>query len=1325
MKKNDISQSIAFLRSMTVTTRKLIAVAAAGLLLAATPAAWAAALALFTTIAFLVSKSPSFTTAYTMKFKRWTIVIAGVSVAALCIVPLSHAGNDAQRSVRHQPNINNISPEWANREVFALNREPSHAFTHRFPNRETALPEPDWANPFNPEVYRMLNGTWKFMWVENPKSVPSDFYKAGFDVKNWDDITVPMPWQIAGYGQLYYFNTGLPMIGDPRNGKESAEGGGLDLVNMKGSRNQRESAKEGWVPTVFNPVGCYVTQFELPGNWEKDRVVLHFSGVQSAFYCWVNGEFAGYSQDSFTPAEFDVTTLLKHGQNRLAVQVIRWSDGTYMENQDMIRMSGIIRDVYLFRTPKTYVSDFFLIPTLADDGKTGTVELDVELKNLTGDPEDRKVQFELINNQTKKTVLSKTENVQSGKTEIKAELSNPDRWHVESPNLYTALITLMNGNHVEEVIRQDVGFRKLTWDEEGNTYLNGKRYMIRGVNAHDSSDRTGRTLSYAEMLKDVQTMRALNINSLRMSHYPKDVRYYALCNRYGIAVLDENNMESHTFENMYEDPEVEPKYIQQALFRMNNMVQRDKNQPCVIIWSLGNEQFPHDVEEVRTIKEMYDATKRTDPTRPIFCERTFSRKKDKNFAPFIEFIAPMYGGFNEYERWHKSGQDRRPFFMCEYAHAMGNTLANLKGLWETFEQKPGMNGGCIWDFVDQAILMKLPGLEGEHWTYGGDWGAYGTDGVFCMNGVVLPDRSLTGKSYEVRAVYQQLEFNQTDVLGTVRLKNKFATRNLNEFDFRWTLLENGKDVETGSAEVDLAPLTEKDFVVPSRYELKDEKRYDINFDVKLKSDEFRWKKASFVAAGQIPLRAKPENLRPEVMPKTSAPKLVKGKMLVVECDSGQRIAFDPVAGVLQQITLMGKDILKPQDDLPGIEFNPNMCLVDDRTVWQSPQQNSDLAAGLNKLTRKNVIIKEIDSPSGTVRVESVCDYLVKDENRGLRHTAVYTVMPDGTIQVDNDVRKLGLPDNSTRFRIGVRIPVMKEFDSVEYAGLGPYENYDARKTSVRYGYYKAKAGSMYERYVRPQECGNRSGLDWVSLRNEQGLGLMIVADKPGNGSVMPHTAQEMDAVRHQTELPENERWILRYDAFMAPLKQQANIDFANQIQFSYSIRPLKKGDKAEVVAARILPEMKVKIPKVENVVVDGESMELNWISEKASVEYSSISKQWTAYPDTLLTTQESPFAFHTDTENNPWLIIDLGLQQSIRALKIINRGDPSGMDRAKNLHIWVSNDKQTWSEVFQTVKPEKEWTISVNPAQTARYVKIGLVCDQEVFNLRGVRIYGE
>lgn len=501
--------------------------------------------------------------------------------------------------------ISQAKPRYANPSVYEVNREPAHAFSLVFPDEESARPQPNWENPFaNSSRYLDLNGTWKFKWTENLATAPEDFFKPNYKAADWDEIAVPLPWQMADYGQIYYYNCRLPMLLDRRNLSEDAPPeveGVMDLTSPKihnGAR-QREAANRGYIPEKFNPIGSYLTEFDLPKAWDGMRVVLHFSGVKSGVTCWVNGKEVGYSQDSFTPAEFDVTTYLKPGKNHLAVQVIRWTDGAYLENQDRIRLSGIIRDVYLFATPKAHIGDFYIRQSLNDAFNRAELEVDMTLRNTgRSTAKKRSVELELIDpsGKTVGTAEALFPSVAAGKTALATchlSLANPLLWHTEDPNLYTALIKLFEDGKVAEVIRQDVGFRRFDWDEKGNTFLNGKRYYMRGVNRSDCSPETGYYVDYADMLADAMTMKELNINSVRTSHNPNDIRWYAICNRMGITLVDEANVEAHHHDVIYKsDAPKEEAWRKQSVWRMVNMVERDKNQPSVIIWSMGNEQFP-------------------------------------------------------------------------------------------------------------------------------------------------------------------------------------------------------------------------------------------------------------------------------------------------------------------------------------------------------------------------------------------------------------------------------------------------------------------------------------------------------------------------------------------------------------------------------------------------------------------------------------------------------------------------------------------------------------------------------------------------------------
>ncbi|RKX40851.1 MAG: hypothetical protein DRP64_12065 [Verrucomicrobia bacterium] len=663
--------------------------------------------------------------------------------------------------------------------------------------------------------------------------------------------------------------------------------------------------------------------------------------------------------------------------------------------------------------------------------------------------------------------------------------------------------------------------------------------------------------------------------------------------------------------------------------------------------------------------------------------------------------------------------------MSEYAHAMGNSMADLAPLWKTFEENPGMNGGQIWDWADQGLLLPLPGLEGTHWTYGGDWGAYGNERVFCMNGIVLPDRSLNGKSHEVKAVYQQVAFSAVaDAPGKVRIQNKFATQNLDEFDIEWVLLENGRPIKSGMLELSVSPLSERVENLP--FDLPESApgwSYHVNFDVKLRRAKTWANRDHLIAQSQVALDI-PAAQPPEMdLPNGRVLVLQKGNLLSVQAGD-VAIDFDRKAAVLSQFSVDGTALLASGGSLSGVELNVNSWLTDDRLVWPGGKIWNELQAGMNRFERQPVSLELVEEGTASCRIQAVADHLVSGKKQGFRHTATYTILNSGTIQVDNLVQKIDLPSDALCFRIGVRLPVGKEFDVAEYAAKGPDENYDARNAAARFGQYTQPAAEMLGKYVRPQECGNRSGLAWMALRNEEGLGLVIVPAEAGDGSVMPCTREEMDGVLHVPELPEPTRWILRYDAAQAILPKPSNISFEGDAAFSYSIRPLQPGQDAAAVALPVVPAELAAPP-----VLTGKALfsslpeDWTWISEDAKVTYSS-SSQWAIFPDTLLTTQESIFSFHTDEETEPWLVVDLGETEPLVGMEILNRADAQG-DRTRNLRVWLSDDQRDWQEVFSAAAPQSRWRVTLDQPVPARYIKIGLLnSNPTFFHLRGVKVYG-
>lgn len=1214
---------------------------------------------------------------------------------------------------------------WQDPEVFAVNRLPAHAFTLAFPDAQSAAPEPDWANPYaGSSRFQLLNGNWAFRWSSNLDEAPAGFHRPGFDVSGWDAIPVPSPWQIHGFGQLYYFNSFHPYLADPRNPE-------LPKDTPRRDPARTDLAEAGWVPTVFNPVGSYRHTFTVPDEWNDMRVILHFGGVQSAFTCWVNGREVGYSQDSFTPAEFDITDYLKAGVNELAVQVIRWSDGAYLENQDMIRMSGILRDVMLIARPPLHIADFCLVPLLDPSQEQGALNARVSLLNAASEASGpAELELVLLDESGRPVGRASAPSapLRSGDAaELvlpELELSDPRLWHPEDPRLYTVLLTLKENGRVREVLRQDTAFRRFDRDDRGNLHLNGRRFYLRGVNRHETSEETGRTVSYAEMLQDARLMKRLNINTVRTSHYPDDPRWVALCARYGIAVIDECNLETHSVEVLMDDEH--PEWRAQALFRMRNMVLRDRSQPAVLIWSLGNEQFRG---WPRTIQEMARLTRELDPTRGIMAERAWDYRENViRGEGLIDFVAPMYGGnvrAGQYlEHWNRG--ERRPFFFCEYAHCMGNSMSELADKWAFQEEHDGLNGGCIWDWADQALLLPLPGLPGRHWTYGGDWGDCDSDRIFCANGIVLPDRSIqTSKPAEVKAVYQQAAFAAGSDPATVRITNKFATHNLRDFDLKWTLLRNGAPLQSGILTPDVPPLASREIRVP--FELPAAQpgdRFDLNFDLALRSPE-RWADAGYeIAQGQVALDVKTAEPAAFSRPPGKL-QLDRSASSVTVSGQGFVVVFDRTAGTLSQYRLNGEDLLAADAALGGIELNPYSAATDDRKQWPTREQREAYKQGLDKLRRAQKDLRVVGDEPDRVIVETTADYLAPG-GEGLRHTAWFSVFADGTIQVDNYVQKINLPANSFLIRLGVRIPLDRRLGQSEYAGLGPLACYSDRKAAARYGQYALPADGFYENYIRPQDCGNREEVDWIAAKDPRtGTGLVVASNDRFSSSIMPWMDEQMDRAEHRAELPKSTRSILRFDARMSGIAKGANVNFEGDAAFSYSIRPLRAGAAAAAVARAPMPPELMRRIALTGIPLNDHPVPEGWVnvSDKASVTYSSISPKWSIHNDTLLTTQRTPFSFHSEEEMNPWLIVDLGESRPVAAVQIANRLGPQS-NRTRNLHVWLSSDGESWKPVFAGGEPKPMWDIRLPSPESARFVKIGLVQPNPVFfHLKGVRVY--
>ncbi len=652
--------------------------------------------------------------------------------------------------------------DWKNPQVVGRNKEPAHVTTVPFADVPSALHGERSTSPF----FRLLNGDWRFHWAPNPAAAPADFYRQDLDADSWSTIAVPGNWQMQGYGIPRYLSAGYAF--------------NIDRL----PRVQEDT----------NEVGSYRTTFTIPKEWKGRQVFIHFDGVDSAFYLWINGQQVGYSQDSRLPAEFNITPYIHPGENLLAVRVYRWSDGSYLEDQDMWFLSGIFRDVYLVATPAIHIRDFWVRTELDADYRDAVLRLRANVRNygkrgVTG----YTLEAALFDGNQRVSESATRVAVEAGNEivlELEQAVANPRKWSAEEPNLYMLLLTLKDGRgRVLEVQQCNVGFRQVEI-RDGRILVNGVPVYFRGVNRHEHDPDRGHAVTMDSMIEDILLMKRFNINAVRTCHYPDDPRWYDLCDRYGLYLIDEANIESHgVWDRLAKDPEWKTAFME----RGTRMVERDKNHPSVIIWSLGNESGygPNHVALAEWIHEH-------DPTRPVHYESATSFRvyHGLDTAPEIDILSTMYPRVDELAQMAQVPGETRPLMMCEYAHAMGNSPGNLKEYWEVIESYPRLAGGFIWDWMDQGIRRNTDGVE--WFAYGGDFGDEPNSGSFCINGLIFPDRTIHPSLWEVKKVYQPVRVTPVDLAaGQVEILNRYSFSDLSGLDVTWTLSADDRVLQTG------------------------------------------------------------------------------------------------------------------------------------------------------------------------------------------------------------------------------------------------------------------------------------------------------------------------------------------------------------------------------------------------------------------------------------------------------------------------------------------------------------------------------------------------
>lgn len=987
-------------------------------------------------------------------------------------------------------------PEWNNNpEIFQLNREKAHATLMPYKTVEEAL----IGNRRASDYFQSLNGTWKFAFSENPDQRIPDFFKVDYDTSEWDDIEVPGHWQLQGYDYPQYTNQVYPWV-------------------------KKDFIKPPFAPTNYNPVGQYVTYFTIPEEWDGLPVYLHFAGVESAFYVWVNGDLVGYSEDTFTMAEFDITPYLQKGENKLAVEVYRWCDASWLEDQDFWRLSGIFREVFLFATPHFHIQDFFVRTELDEAYRDAELQIDATVTNYFKEKVGPITLEAILYDKNKQQVLEEPMKVQldlSEKAEQKVYLSafveNPLKWSAEHPNLYTLVLILRDdaGNMIEtESCR--VGFRKFEI-KDGVMKINGERIVFKGVNRHEFTADRGRAIRYEDMVKDIKLMKQHNINAVRTSHYPNHPDFYDLCDEYGLYVIDENNLETHgTWRYGQQEleetiPGSREEWTENVLDRCNSMFQRDKNHPSIVIWSLGNESFGGD-----NFLKMHQFFKENDPTRLVHYEGVFHYRPSEAASDIESTMYRLPHELEEYALKAEETGNAKPYIICEYSHAMGNSNGNLFKYTELFDQYPILQGGFIWDWKDQALWKEAE--DGTKFlAYGGDFGDFPNDGNFCGNGLVFADGSVTPKIFEVKKCYQNVDITNKDIKnGIVTVKNKFLFTNLSKYEMFVEVMENGKVIKEKSLTVDIEPLETKD--VDLGLQLADFAETDgeliVNVSFRLKEDE-AWAKAGHeIAFEQMTLR--------EVAPEVSVSS--NGTVELSDQSDFYKVIGDDFTVTFEKETGNLISYLWKGTEFIRTPLAPNFW----RAMTDNDRGNRlPLRSGTWREAGKYRILSSIHGEKQGDKVNISVKYEIPTTNPSTC-AIEYTIMTNGVVKVDYTlIPGKDLPEIP---EVGILFTMDSTFENIEWYGKGPHENHIDREKGAKVGIYEGKVEGQYVPYLKPQECGNKIAVRWATITNNEGIGIKIIGAPTFELNVLPYTPYELEAASHRHKLPAIDKTVVRVNA---------------------------------------------------------------------------------------------------------------------------------------------------------------------------------------------------
>ena len=967
-----------------------------------------------------------------------------------------------------------LHPVWENPAVIGINKLPPRATFFGFESVEKAQA----MIPDSSERFLSLNGMWKFHYAPTPEKRPVTFFEESYDVSAWDDLRVPSNWEVQGYGVPIY-------------------------VNHPYAFSFHEAPNPPDIPDHDNPVGSYKRTFDVPSNWDGHDIYVHFGAVKSAFFLWVNGQQVGYSQGSKLPAEFDITDFVRAGQNSIAVEVYRWSDGSFLECQDFWRISGIERDVFLYARPASRINDFHVVADLDVGFTDGLLAVDVFWESGSS---KSYVRPRLTWQGVEVSAPEWSSEPIEGGTRLKLRVPNVRAWSAETPHLYGLELALLDRKGVSiDAISKRIGFRNVHI-AGGQLLINGQPILIKGVNRHEHHYQTGHVLSKEDMLQDIQILKAHNVNAVRTSHYPNDPYWYDLCDEYGLYVYGEANIESHGMGYRLERTlGNNPDWLLAHMDRMQRMVERDRNHPSIIVWSMGNE-----AGNGYNFYNLYLWTRETDSTRYVAYERAVHEWN-------TDIIGDMYAHYDELERYALDSSQTRPFILCEYAHAMGNSLGGFKEYWDLFRAYPKLQGGFIWDYQDQGLLAEMDGKP--YFAYGGDFGPEGTpsDHNFLNNGLVRADRVPQPHFSEAKYVMQPLSFALSGSQLTIESEHFF--RNAENYEVSWRLLSEGEELAAGTLPtLDIAPGGTQTFIVPFGINLSPVKELILDLSAKLRQAEPLLPAGHEIARGQINLSSPPRILEPLPVSGDSPLRAsVQNKRWSVRGTHEGRpfeIEFDLANGVIARYHLNGVDCLRQ-----GGEVN----------FWRAPVDN-DYGAGTPELYREwyqpqDANIQYVITPPrpGVAAAIQFTHSLLGGDARFVQQFEIGT---NGVLDVRNAVEQIrgsARPDlnrwsdpllpgeHANMYRFGNQFELPASFNEIQWYGRGPGETAPDRKSTAPIGIHQSQVEDLFTLYARPQSNGLRTDTRWVAFVNSSGQGIRMVGEQLFHFSASHFTQHDLDS----------------------------------------------------------------------------------------------------------------------------------------------------------------------------------------------------------------------